>query len=164
MSTLKVNAIQHSTGTAAINIDSSGRVTRPNNPCVRLNGNNGATIDFGGNAQIWTNTYYQQVYATGCTWDGSTGRITVPIAGKYFVGGGFYQQTAGNANGRMLIRKNGTEYFLVQTGFTLDAQVYWYGIVDMAANDYLDCISASFDTIRGYMGASHTNADVYLIS
>lgn len=149
-------------GTNRLKIDSSGRVIMPNQTAIELNGNNAADIDFTANAQLLTSTYYNQTISRGgISWNSSTGAITVPVAGYYFITGFFYCNTAGNGEGRIQIRTNGSNNVVFQmrapgtNTFTL--------VRSLAANDTIDVIADPFDVPRLYMGPQHTRFAVFLL-
>ena len=87
-STLKVNTIQHTGGTSALTIDSSGRVTQPAKPAWRIGRGSGLA---GVNATTTVINYDTTSNANrdlflqgGVTV--SSGVVTVPVTGLYHVG------------------------------------------------------------------------------
>jgi hypothetical protein len=67
-------------------IDSGGNVTMPAQPSLYLDGNNSTTVSFTAGQQLLTSTYYQQRFLRGgISWNGTTGHVTVPVAGHYMV-------------------------------------------------------------------------------
>jgi hypothetical protein len=145
-------------GTERMRVSSAGIITTPFQSAIRLNGNNGNGFELGGNTQLLVSTYYNSVLSRGdLSWNSTTGRITAATAGYYAVMFQVYVQTGGtNNNGRLQIRKNGSEYQLMQTGLAADGTYDLCTVVQLSANDYIDIIIDSFDPMRLYMGPSHT--------
>jgi hypothetical protein len=85
MSILRVDQIQHSTGTAALTIDSSGRVLSPNKPAFRAGRSSayspGADVDIIFNDTTAANTHFND----GGHYNSTNGRFTAPVTGKYFI-------------------------------------------------------------------------------
>ena len=106
MSTLTVNTVQstlieHTNGTDALLIDSSGRVTSPNKPSFSAKQIGGTTIN--GNVVLAT-----IISNNGSNYSTVTGNFTAPVAGLYYFSfTGFTDNTASGGN-NIEIRKNGT--------------------------------------------------------
>ena len=93
MSTLKVQEIQHTGGTTAQTIDSSGRILTPARPAFSVKRiNSGGGTDLSGHITFDTVTVN-----VGSCWDG-TNKFQAPIAGVYFFSFvGFTCSSGGNA-------------------------------------------------------------------
>lgn len=78
-SILKVNEIQHSTGTSALTIDSSGRILQPAKPVWT------ATLTSGDISSTADIVFNNEVLDQGGGYDTSTGKYTAPITGIYWV-------------------------------------------------------------------------------
>ena len=76
-SELGVQTIQHTNGTDALTIDSSGRVLTPARPAFATDAKESATSD--GNAVVWTSVKFD----VSGSYSISTGKFTAPIAGIY---------------------------------------------------------------------------------
>ena len=76
-STLKVNEIQHSGGTTALTIDSSGRIAKPN--MVAFQANRTAGTVSAGSIYVCNNTTLNK----GNGYSTSTGKFTCPVDGVY---------------------------------------------------------------------------------
>ena len=80
-SIIKVDAIQNQSGTSAINIDSSGRITTPPVPCFHVYNDNQnfsstSLSKWGANVALVNN---------GNHFDLSADRFTAPVSGHYFM-------------------------------------------------------------------------------
>jgi len=82
-STLKVQNIQHTGGTAAMAIDSTGRVTTPARPSFKAYIGSSGWVDLvhGQTSRIPFNA---EKYDVGGCFDTSTSTFTAPVAGYYF--------------------------------------------------------------------------------
>jgi hypothetical protein len=130
MSTLKVNSIQHSTGTTALTLDSTGRVLKPNNPHI-----------FGsvGNNTTQNNSFasYMNVFSsTELTFSNS--RVTVPVAGVYMI---TFTALSDSVTARRdaNIYINGTSRLAMLTDDTSTGYKFRSGSmsVKLAVNDYI---------------------------
>lgn len=145
-------------------ISGSGIVTMPYQSALRLDGNNGTGIDFAGSTQLLVSTYYSSNYSRGdLSWNSTTGRVTATTAGVYCIMYQVYVQTTSFSNGRLLLRKNGTSVQLMQTGLSADGTYDLNSIISLAANDYIDMMVDGFDTMRMYMGTTHTDFHMFLL-
>ena len=79
MSTLKVDTIQHSGGTTAQTIDSTGRILTPSRPAFSVKRINSG----GGTALSGHITFDTVTFNVGSCWDG-TNKFQAPVAGIYF--------------------------------------------------------------------------------
>ena len=154
MSILRVDQIQHSNGTAALTIDSSGRVVSPNIPafCAGSTQNThttnvSAVLDFA-TATINIGGHYN----TG------TYRFTAPISGVYYFHSTIYTQQGG-LTGSICWRKNGAQYgisdndaiFLKASGITPDHTIGSSIMLSLAVNDYIDlCVRAGNPNLQWY--------------
>jgi hypothetical protein len=132
MSILRVNQIQHSTGTAALTIDSSGRVLRATVPAFTVwnvgGGASSLTGDFLLNTVILNNGNH---YNTG------TGAFTAPVSGIYYFSLTGFTQNSVSGSSNIGIKKNGTQ--VVRT-FTSEATSTYRPFatectISLAAND-----------------------------
>ena len=156
--------IGHGDNQGHVKIDGSGRVTKPNQPYIELRGSNASRITNHGTPVIWT--HFSQQTAVGITWNGSTGRITVPVAGKYIFLGKFYQWIDNATNQNVLTRLNGTtiaeyhsDYANLGNGSNTDHVIVTADIVNMAASDYIE-YRINSDIYGGY---PHCNLQGYLL-
>jgi hypothetical protein len=153
---------QIGSGTLRWQINSNGQMTVPFQPSIELNGKLGTDVDFTSSAQLLTSTYYNQILNRGgIGWNSSTGVITVPTTGYYFISMFVYCNSAGNGDGRLQIRTNGANrvVFQVRSTGTNTATL----LVNLAANDTVDVIADSFDLPRLYMGPEHTRFNMFLL-
>lgn len=163
MSTLRVNEIQHSNGTAALTIDNTGRILTPNRPL--FSGTDTRALDI--TAQILTtaNCFNQIDYNVGNCFDGATGRFTAPIAGYYDASVHFADISATGKLVNVRIRKNG----VANTGPLVEAynqstlgstNVMVRCIVYLAVGDYID-----FEAVRlsAAVAVQHKRFIIYLI-
>ena len=112
MSILRVDQIQHSNGTAALTIDSSGRVLRATVPAFtvwNVSGVGVLTGDFLLNTVILNNGGH---YST------STGVFTAPVAGLYYFGFSGFTEANASGSSNIGIKRNGVQ--IVRT-FTSEA-------------------------------------------
>ena len=87
MSTLQVDSIKTSGGTAALNIDSTGRVVQPNKPAFHIRCQSTAQLDFTSGVTLAGSTYYQSATLEeqgGNNFNVSTGQYVAPVTGFYF--------------------------------------------------------------------------------
>ena len=102
MSTLAIENIEHTNGTSAMTVDTSGRIKMPKVPAFAVRGfgniQNDATINgltlAAGNDMFYN---YQQIDINrDNAFDNSTGIYTVPVAGLYQIQGGFGYKSSTN--------------------------------------------------------------------
>ena len=162
-SILKVDSIQNSAGTAAMTIDSSGRILQPAKPAILCMGNNGNNVSVGdftvlppANYETTTNGFAQG----GMTYNNTNGEITVPVDGVYSIYGQIYNNTS-STSGRIIISVNGTDVALghMDTGqlSTVSTQI----ILNLSANNKITFVNRHATTL--FMGAAHTFFQAYLI-
>ena len=83
-SVLKVNEIQHTGGTSAMTIDSSGRVSEPQKPYIIMDSNYSSSIVKNSSAICPFNNVLE---SRGITLDTSTYKFQVPVTGLYHFSG-----------------------------------------------------------------------------
>ena len=187
MSILKVQQLQHTNGTNAMTIATSGAtafggaVTNSNQPCWRLNGYNGATLIPPIN-NATPHTYRQVDFAQGCS--ASTSRVTISTGGKYLVGVRFVVgNPSANTETRYMstyVKKNGSSYpargmngaEAISDGWGNGNSYHQFGftdVIEVAQNDYLEAVisrSSSSDwngNIYDDNGSGHTVFYGYLV-
>jgi hypothetical protein len=141
-------------GTEHMKIDSSGHVTKPNQPCfhARRTGGNGTT------GTIVFNTADLNI---GNNYNTSTGNFTAPIAGRYV----FYTTLLSN-NATTLgidLKINGTRYAVTEESWTVNAyrSSSLTVVASLAANDAVRVENK----VGGYYGSNHyTFFGGYLLS
>ena len=165
-STLKVNEIQHTGGTSAMTIDSSGRINKGVMPYIYLRGNNSSEVTSQGTSEVYTYWDLEGAALGGMTWNSGNGRITVPVDGMYLVAAKFYLWTDNNTNHGVMIRKNSTTFQEYQTDFAAtgaggrtDHTVTISEILKLDAGDYID-FQCNADV---YGGANHTNCQMVML-
>ena len=124
-----------STFTSRLGIDSSGRVTTPNQPSFFVQKNNG-------NHTTSANIVYNNVvHNEGSHYSTSNGRFTAPVAGKYFFSatGICGNATSTHASGDVRITVNGSTY--VRGHFNMSDQwesITSQAVISLNANDYVN--------------------------
>ena len=135
--------------TTRMTIDSSGRVTMPNQPSFGVYRNAGAVT--ANNVYVFNGYDYN----TGTMYNTNNGRATAPVAGRYFLSTWMMRETNQEyTNYNYHIRKNGSTYKSVYSsngGSGRHMQWSWAGTIGLAANDYIDIFT---NNIRLY-GSSH---------
>lgn len=151
-------------GAVRLQISTAGSVTMAAQPALRLDGNNGNGFDFSSATQLLTSTYYSTTISRGdLSWNNSNGRVTAGTTGYYSVSYSVYVQTGSVGNGRLQLRKNGSQYQLLHTGFAADGMAVLDTIVQLNASDYIDLVTDAFDPIRLYMGPAHTSFSMFFL-
>jgi hypothetical protein len=79
-SIIGVETLQHTNGTTAMEIDSSGRITKPNAVAWHAYKDNG-NVSGSGTDIIWNKTHTN----VGNMYSNTTGEVTIPVAGLYFI-------------------------------------------------------------------------------
>lgn len=141
MSILRVNEIQHSNGTAALTIDSSGRIITPNIPIFYAYQSAGASASALGPFTTQFNTTLVNI---GNYYNTTTGRFTAPVAGTYRFEGKFLARQQGTnahleftfyVNGANVVSRSFCYTTVVGTGDhdTMIASAY----LTLNANDYV---------------------------
>ena len=132
---------------------------------IRLNGNNGSTVNFTSSAQVLVSTYFSQGFANGdLSWNSSTGRVTAAAAGVYQISLIIYIQTgSANGNGRFDIRVDGSTTHLLHTGNGADGTVCVSFLVSLTAGQYIDIVADGFDLPGAYMGPSHSTFSMHRV-
>lgn len=128
--TVKGTTFQHSNGTTALTLDSTGRVLKPNNPHIFGSVTNTTTV-----SNSFANSF-TVVSSTELTF--SSDRITVPVAGLYLI-------TFCTLSGQDSSRKdanifiNGTQRLNMLSEDTTTGYHYRGGslVMKLAANDYI---------------------------
>ena len=124
-----------------LKINSSGHVQIPHQPAWCLQPNHTTTSYIQGDTQI---PFVSGVGSFGTFIQGgvtanSSGRVTIPVSGKYFCHVSFRQENV-STNMQLSIWKNGT--YIVRGGIWYNSEVYENISIartfDLAANDYLE--------------------------
>jgi hypothetical protein len=90
MSKLNVNTIANVSGTSALTVDSSGRVSRPKTPSwfFHVGDGHSASTSLVADPLIWGQKIQDDDGAGGTMSNGSTSNITIPVSGLYWIGYG----------------------------------------------------------------------------
>lgn len=158
-SIIGVETLQHTNGTTAATIDSSGRILQPAKPAACFNYGGG---NITGPAIIPLNT--QSVLQGGMAM--ASNEITVPVTGLYHIG---WHHLAGDtsANTVLFIRINGVHNSDLAHGWATQFRPSYSNnnfsvqtIADLSANDTVDFYVSS-GTIHG--NADYNSMFVYLV-
>ena len=132
---------------------------------LKLEGINANWISFAVNAQILTSTYYRETglgFNEGSiSWNGSTGEVTVPEAGIYFVSHSMYNGGANNF--RIYMNVNGSAHSLHHiSGSDEDGTRTFTDTFNLSANDVIT-ITNVYASASTYMGSLHTWFNIFKI-
>jgi hypothetical protein len=152
MSILRVDTIQHSNGTAALTIDSSGRVLSPNKPAF-IAYNNGASAIVGPNIM----TYNIERLDASNSMNISTGIFTAPVSGLYFFGFNSLAEINNTSLTEVFFRKNSAALNYTRT---YDAENVGTAYGPTSVITTIEQMSAN-DTMQVYLnsGSSHGNSN-----
>ena len=149
-------------GSFKVSIDSSGRVTTPNQPCsmyasLSNSSTNGATDS------TETLVFHNAKRDEGSHYNNSNGRFTAPVAGTYLVGHNcLIDNNAGDVARSADLQKNGSGYVTLwydESGGDNDYHgVSGTAIIELAANDYI-----SIRATAGIHDGAETNFFAYLL-
>ena len=155
--TNSLNFDQVNNNTTKMSIDTSGRVTMPNQPS--MSGRAIRPISTSGYVSLNVNLYLDDLqHNIGNHWNNSTGVWTCPVAGRYwvFVSILMDDNTSSAELARYEIKKNGSEFFRgydqsYNSGSTYGGMIASGGIFNCSANDTI--------TIVGTHGKLHAGAE-----
>jgi hypothetical protein len=172
-SILKVNTIQDATNSnTAISVDSSGRVTVPQQIAFAVSATNA-----GGNLGIQGSIVFDKVHLNkGSHYDSSNGRFTAPVAGLYifhfncFVAGNTSGAQLGNgSNFQAQILKNATTGSDTSRAYNLVSannhnNVAFHSLMELSVNDYVTLnVSHSYMYVDSGGGGDYNRFSGYLI-
>ncbi len=166
-SEIGVQTIQHTNGTDAMTIDSSGRVSMPNVPAFGARGLSNTQSNSGNSGTNEILKFSNVLYNVGSHYNSSTGVFTCPLAGSYFfIFNGLYEANYNN-QGAVYIRLNGSgssttgeKYRGYHHGSGSNyLQVTVGGVIVAAVNDTVDMFTA----IAGWHIGNETSFSGYFI-
>ena len=143
-SILKVDSIQNAAGTAAITIDSNGRVSMPARPIFYAVSEANFTH---ANGRYSTLATWAADINRGNIFSTTTGKFTVPVAGVYQVSTGLTYTGLADSHGDgwgIKIFKNGSDFTNVELAYVAGIQNGIEGhsnatiYMDLAVNDYVE--------------------------
>ena len=167
-SIIKVDNIQNSSGTAALSIDSTGRVFKPSMPFFVLLGGNEADKTHQNNDTLGATNDGQAAFLSsgtiagirGFTYTSTTGVITVPVDGVYHVGANIYS----NASETLLIALYRNSSTIIQYAQQdLVGNVTMDLVANLTAGDELSWRNVSGADKVIYEGKAHTQVYGYLV-
>ena len=165
-SVLKVNEIQHTNGTTAFTIDTSGRVLMPTVPYIHAQGDTDGNVTVANDTSINFTLSRSSCFSNGITLVSAT-QFTVPIAGIYFFTASVYFSDS-NTSCRLQLRQNGSynnpHGGLTQSGSAASRSISVTQLLELSANDYIEVVNASGGSRSTYNGNNHTFASMHLIS
>ena len=149
-SEIGVQTIQHTNGTDAMTIDSSGRVTL-GNPIAFFANSGGSNTAAGATITSWN-----VVVNSGSAFSASTGRFTAPVAGIYVFNVTLLGNPHSGSTNEVRLRLNGTDYMKLRDD-TQNGRYQTFGggvVVNMNANDYVSLYNNS-STLGGHNNEWH---------
>ena len=169
-SEIGVQTIQHTNGTDAMTIDSSGRVLTPARPALFAQGNSEANVTYANNADVAfaTSGINKGEFEQGGMTLVSNTRFTAPVTGLYWFQAQVYKNE--NSTGRRFqIALNGsfnpstTGAGLVHENTGAPRTMSIGLVLSLTANDYVTLKNGTGSDVVLYNGANHTFASMYLI-
>lgn len=126
------------TSGTALDVDSSGRVTTPNQPSFNAHANSNLNHGTSTTKYVWNLTRHN----IGSHYDTSNGRFTAPIDGRYYFNIEALQQVDANSYyTRCYLYKNGSQYLdglntqALQSGYS---RLHLNAVVEASAGDYFE--------------------------
>lgn len=142
-STMRFTRSYEGNSTTDMNIDASGRVTKPYNISFRVMGNSGSYLSTSPIPFPTTSGF--GAHNTGGHFSTSTNAFTAPVAGKYFFHlhlGIARQNGAGSAYPYIQLNGVNVSYTYINLGGALYANCHVTCILDLAVNDAVRCTYA----------------------
>jgi hypothetical protein len=164
LSRLLVNNIEHTNGTTAATIDSSGRIVQSNVPAFRAYSDVGwASL---GAANTWvTLSLNQTLFDNGNHFDTTNYKYVVPVSGIYNIIGQTYQDQT--SKGRLALYVGSSEKFFTNTDYdSSGTTLHIAGMEKLTAGDelYLKMRIPASDSNDYYGGIHHTWMAAHLVS
>ena len=144
--------------TQQMKMDTSGRLNIPNQPSIQLDGNSGTTTFSAG--QYVTQMSSVHNYG-GMVWDSATGRVTVPVSGRYLISSEVYHYSTGGR--RHVIAHNGNQIALAHSAnnAVADESRAITIVRNLSAGDWVG-IRIEYAGVY-YTGSAHTFFSVHLL-
>jgi hypothetical protein len=143
-------------GTAAMLVDTSGRITTPYQSLAVV-GRDGGDVA----SQTSPIPYNQTITNVGNCWNGSTYRFTAQVAGYYYMS---INALANNSTGvEVAIRKNGSATVVNTRGYGNGTSCSAAGIIYLAVSDYVDAKVEGSYAMNGGNGYAYSGMTVYLL-
>ena len=155
-SVLKVDNIQNSSGTSALSIDSSGRVTQPAKPAFSAHGDDWFSLS-SANSWIKISGFDTERFDIGGNYNTSNQEFTVPVDGIYMVVLRAWLEGSVDSANYLRIRLNGTSS-LAEVGENLnnndDHTIQAVVLESLSAGDVI--------TPEGRRSVIHATNDIFL--
>ena len=136
MSQINVNTIANVSGTTAITVDSSGRVTTPARPAFRVTGVLNGWTSFSSNTKV--NLLTTVDYNIGNHYSTTNYEFTAPVAGLYHFSGRFYVNNTATISSYFISIDDAsftnTLYFASQDADQSDSSVTFAETLQLTAN------------------------------
>ena len=160
-SILGVETLQHSNGTTAATIDSSGRILQPAKPAFNVYRNAGDV------ASVAVIVWDQVTVNIGSCYNNSDGKFTAPVSGTYFFS--WFASKSASAGGtdfgmRLYVNGTGsTNIWSYQNGYNTNeyGEQGMSGMVALSTGDYVQIYCQHGEMFGS--GNSHNNFSGFLI-
>jgi hypothetical protein len=142
-SEIGVQTIQHTNGTDAMTIDSTGRILTPARPSFLAGKTSAQSITSNTRILVTLTDTITQGHNTGGHWSNANSRFTAPIAGVYVFSAQLQISSHGTGDYHLArLEKNGTAlnpaYHINYPGASAHYTASFTIPVELAANDYVD--------------------------